>query len=572
MKNWKRYPALLMALTLVMSTFAYASGEASGGSSEGFNTAASVAGEADSTALFLVGDGQVTAAADGDYSLSGQIGPERAAGIELRFDDFTASGIQVTGGEYVIEDALIVHGVSEAGASTEPGGYCAGVTDGLLTIRDSTLISMGRGGVFGNYTVYCAENGTLAVINSDIIQMGTAGDPAGLTEIVMEPPSNGGLLISGYSRANMSMGVTKTYYYGSYVETDGWAAMSTDMTRDLSFYAFDSVGRAVRGGYGTYADTSCKDYFYGSVLSGAELGAIISNNGRIVMAAGGDAPAEALAYLPADYQVSAEYLARNGRSVIEGGRNAVQIHSPEESKGTTRGMVAVFSASDTELATRAELDARAVLVDWAKDYGPAVAEYIDLVKGAIFLVKSAYADIDLTRCTAESTSDTLLMTAVNSDSMSCYALREHDMTGRGTDLTLTGCDISGDVKAYDYQRNCTVNLVNSTWSGAYETWTKEQWDALWSDGARADELCFWILDPAVYHDGAGNGSALTMDAASRWIVTGPSRLMRLTVAPGGVIDGMVTVNGAAVDVSAGGSWTGDILVTPALSAASGEAS
>ena len=37
-----------------------------------------------------------------------------------------------------------------------------------------------------------------------------------------------------------------------------------------------------------------------------------------------------------------------------------------------------------------------------------------------------------------------------------------------------------------------------------------------------------------------------------------------------VVNGTVTVDGAAVDVSAGGSWEGDIVVTPA--GASGEAS
>lgn len=571
MRKHLRLAALLLALAMLMSLSVFASGEASG-SEESFNTAQSTSGEAESTAVFTV-DGETVAEKDGNFELTGEIGADRADGIELAIYDFTASGIQVVGGEYVIENSVITHGVSEPTDVTTAGGYCAGVTDGLLTIKNSTMIAEGKGGVFGNYTVYCAENGTLVVINSDIIQRGTAGDPDGLTDAIMEPPSNGGLLISGYSRANMSMGLTKTYYYGSYVETDGWAAMSTDMTRDLSFYAYDSVGKAIHGGYGTYADSSCKDYFFGSVLSGAELGAIISNNGEIHLASLDDAAEEALVYLPADYTVSEDCLARGGRSLVEGGRNGIQIHSPEESKGTTRGMTAVVKASDTDFVTSDELAKNANLVDWAVDYGPSVAEYLDFVDGAIFLVKSAYANIDLTSCAVDSKSDTLLMTAVNSDSMSCYALNTHDMTGRGTVMTLNDCELSGDVKACDYQRNCTVNLVNTTWTGAYETWTKAQWDAVWSEEAKADELCYWVLDAATYHDGTGNGSALTIDANSVWNVTGDSQLVSLTVEVGGVINGVVTVDGAAVDTSAGGSWSGEILVTPAASAEpSGEAS
>ena len=568
MKRTARFLALLLALGLLLCLCAFASGEAS----DSLNTANSIDAEAEAAVvLFTVDGASVTAADSENYTLAGEIGPEKASGIHLAITDFSTNGICVTGGEYTIEDSVIsARASAPVSGSSEPGGYCAGVVDGRLTIQDSTLTASGKGGVFGNYTVYCAENGTLVVIRSSILQQGTAGDPEGYTDAIMEPPSNGGLLISGYSRANMSMGVTKTYYYGSYVETDGWAAMSTDMTHDLSFYAYDSQGVAVHGGYGTYADSSCKDYFYGSVLSGAEIGAIISNNGEIHMANGADATAEALEFLPADYVLSADYALRQGRSLLEGGRHALQIHSPEESKGVTRGMTAIFQAADTDLITSEALYENATLVNWAEDYGPAVAEYIDFTRGAIFVVKSAYADISLTRCSADSYSSTLLMTVVNSDSMSAYALASHDMTGRGTTLTVTDCDIAGDVKAYDYQRNCAVQLISATWSGAYETWDKAAWDSVWSEECRADPLCYWVLDGDIYHTGAGNGSSLSISADSVWNVTGDSQLSSLTVEPGGIINGAVTVNGKSVDISAGGVWTGDIAVTPA--APSGEAS
>ncbi len=569
MKSILRILTAALALIMLMSLCAFASGEASGDS---FNTANSIDADAEAATVLFTVDGKTVIPGESEhYTLTGEVGPDKAEGIDLAIRDFSTNGICVTGGEYTIRDSVISAKASgPVSGSAEPGGYCAGVVDGLLTIEDSTLTASGKGGVFGNYTVYCAENGTLVVINSSIIQLGTAGDPEGYTDAIMEPPSNGGLFISGYSRANMSMGVTKTYYYGSYVETDGWAAMSTDMTRDLSFYAYDSVGKAIHAGYGTYADSSCKDYFYGSVLSGAEIGAIISNNGAIYMANGADATEEALLYLPEDYRPTEGYLARNGRSLLEGGRHALQIHSPEESKGVTRGMTAVFNAVDTDLVTSEDLYANVTLVDWAEDYGVAAQEYIDFTRGSLFVVKSAYADLDLTRCTAESYSDTLLMTVVNSDSMSAYALASHDMTGRGTDLTLTECDISGDVKAYDYQRNCVVNLVDSTWTGAYETWDKATWDAVWSEECKADPICYWVLDSETYHTGGGNGSMLTMDASSVWNVTGESRLSTLVTEAGAVIQGTVTVDGVTVDVSGGGSWTGEIAIYPL--SASGEAS
>lgn len=63
---------------------------------------------------------------------------------------------------------------------------------------------------------------------------------------------------------------------------------------------------------------------------------------------------------------------------------------------------------------------------------------------------------------------------------------------------------------------------------------------------------------------------LTLENGAAWNVTGVSYLARLNVTADSVIDGVVTVNGATVDVSAGGSWEGDIVVSPAN--ASGEPS
>ena len=56
---------------------------------------------------------------------------------------------------------------------------------------------------------------------------------------------------------------------------------------------------------------------------------------------------------------------------------------------------------------------------------------------------------------------------------------------------------------------------------------------------------------------------LTLADGAVWNVTGVSYLASLTVDASSVVNGTVTVDGAAVDVSAGGSWQGDIVVTPA---------
>ena len=310
---------------------------------------------------------------------------------------------------------------------------------------------------------------------------------------------------------------------------------------------------------------------WSNYLGSPAYGAIISNNGEIHMRNGDAADEAVLAYLPEDYEVTEEY--GDGRSLVAAGRNDFQLHSPDMGGGGARGdFVAVLDLEDTDLITTPELDEQAILIDWSSDYGPAVAEYIDLVKGANILVKSTGADIDLKNVTAESSNGVLLLTALNSDSMSRYALASDDMTEKFVTLTITDSAISGDVDHYDYQRNTAVELVNATWDGAYVTIDKADWDAMWSDEAKAHDYCYWILDTEKYFDGEGTVSTLSIDANSVWNVTGASNLDTLTVEAGGVVNGVVTVNGAVVDVTAGGSWEGDITVAPAAGAASGEAS
>ncbi len=584
MKKSLKLLALSMSLCMVMGLTAYAGepapggsapadaampaegGESQGGESGGDETVMSMSdGAAQGPILYTISEDGLTVNEDAEgYELTGEVTETGADGITLNISDFTANGFKVTGGEYTISNSTIVSDVTGEVDADAAGGYCAGVTGGKLTLINCDFTTNGKGGRNGNYTVDCEQNGTLVVINSKIIQTGLTGDPNGYTADIADPPSNAALVISGYARANMSVGTSKTYYYGSYVEAEGWAAMSTDSAQSgFAFYSYDSIGKTLYGGYGTYADTSCVDWFYATVLSSPEVGAIISNNGEIHMAAGEDASAEALEFLPEDYEVTSTYTENNGRSKVEAGRNDFQLHSPDMmGSGAGSDYKAILDLKSTDISTTAELDANATLVNWSEDYGPALGEYVDFIKGANILVKSTGAVITLDDVTAASTSNVLLLTALNSDSMSRYALATDDMTDKGVELTISNSEIQGDVDHYDYQRNTVVSLKNSTWEGAYVTIDKEAWDALWSDECKADESCYWILDTEKYYDGADSLSTLNIDAESTWYVTEDSNLDSLTVEAGGKILGTVYVDGEAVDVTAGGTWTGSIEVFP----------
>ena len=549
-----RIGALTLSFGFILGLGAFASGEAS----MSMNTSE----EPGVVAFYVDADGLTETTDDGVLVFGGEVTDEYADGILMEITDHAVSGFTVSGGEYAIRNSVITKSPSAPAEESDGVGHIACVSDGLLTIDNCTFVSNGKGGMSGNYTVRCMSSGTMVVSRSRIVNTGSAGDPYGYTAEIGEPKSNAALLVSGYARANMSMGGTSTYYYGSVVETEGWAAMSTDSASSgFVFYSYDSSAYALHGGYGTYADSNCVNWFYASHLQSAETGGILMNNAEIHMNNGSAADEAALAYLPADYELSDRY--GDGRCTVAAGRNDFMIHSPDMfGTGAGTDWASILDLEDTDFYTSEELDAEANLIDWQTYYGPAIGEYIDYIKGANILVKSTTADIDLKNVTAESYSGVLLMTALNSDSMSKYGKATDDMAGRFVTMTITDSDLSGDVVHADYQRSTAVELVGSTWSGAYVTLDKAAWDALWSDTAKADENCGWILDET-YNDGSDSVSTMSVDAASVWNVIGESSLDELTVEAGGTVNGIVTVDGQPVDVSAGGHWAGDILVSPA---------
>ncbi|MCC8121914.1 MAG: hypothetical protein LIO42_08045, partial [Oscillospiraceae bacterium] len=160
-----------------------------------------------------------------------------------------------------------------------------------------------------------------------------------------------------------------TYYYNSYAETEGWAAMSTDSASGsgLDFYSYNSEAYAVSGGYGIYADSSCRDWLYATTLRGAEHGVIISNNGAVHVYSGASATEEdALAYYPEDGELT------DAGSLIEAGRNCFYIHSP--GTGSAFGQQAVVEVMDSTLRTSEELNDQQTLVDYAEKYSQVVAD------------------------------------------------------------------------------------------------------------------------------------------------------------------------------------------------------
>lgn len=463
-------------------------------------------------------------------------------GLELQSGDYGFNGLVITGQSSVVrlKKANIRLGVDQAATNDDTGGAATNIDGGAtLYISDSDLIVDGA----ARYVTANYNDATLIVNNSRVESTGSNEN----TAQVSEPFSNEALLISGTARANFSIGATKTYYFNSTCVAEGWAALSTDSaTGDgLDLYAYNTDGIAENGGYSTYADTNCRVWLYGSRLTAAEIGCIISKSGQIFADNAQGAPAEVMAYN--------EGKTEGGSSMIYGGRNAVMIHAPDMmGQGLWAADCGTFTAKNTIIETTKDL----VSTKDYNDYGEAVGAYIDHVSGSDFLIRSTSADITLDNVSMHSYNDTLIHTVLNADSMGNFLAPGDGDQVKPIAVSMSNMDVAGDIRHEDYQRRMTVDLQNATLSGNIISGTMEDWNNQWKSYGDVN----WVVDDSF---DTTYGVALTLGPMAVWNVTGESSLTSLTVEEGAEIggDAVLTLDGEPLTVEPGKTYTGDIRVS-----------
>ena len=551
-KAWKRLLAWGLCLSLLLSYGALAAdmmpmdgmGPPPGGDMGG----APPGDGAPETAAIVITDGAENPDAEyepGAYSsyLSNVDGVLTIDGLELTSGDYTFNGLVATGPDSVVrlQKCTIRLGVDSPATDDDTGGAATNIDNGAtLYISDSELVVDGAARyVTANY------NDTKLIVNNSTVTSTGSNDN---TADVSEPFSNAALLISGTARANFSIGATQTYYYDSVCTAEGWAALSTDSAtgNGLDLYAYNTEGIAENGGYSTYADTNCRVWLYGSRLTAAEIGCIISKNGQIHSYGSDSAPEDVMQYHEGK-EVSID-------SSIVGGRNAVMIHAPDMmGQGLMAADCGTFYAENTALATDNDLRSTK---DY-NDYGEAVGAYIDDVSGDIFLIRSTSADIQLKNVTMDSYNGVLVHTVLNADSMGNFLAAGDGEQVNPVAVSMEDMDVTGDILHEDYQRQMTVDLEHTTLTGNLVSGTMDSWNQQWVDYGEVN----WVVDDSYDAD---YGIALTVGDGAVWNVTGDSSLESLTVMEGGTVQGDITLDGQPLTPEPGKTYTGDIQVTGSI--------
>jgi hypothetical protein len=598
---------LLSASLLVCPVFASgeASGEASGDGSGPRSSSGTVAvtvqdGEA------VVDDTAVTALAE-----EAVITADQVSGLLVESQDNTVGGVAwygegdfLLGGEDDLFDVTTYYSGEELSFNTVITLDLADDTDwgndssggfGIVSAGDGTMVTDNvyvRATGINRYS-FDLSSGTNVVKNSYFESLGCKGLYCDMPWFTFQ---------YGASRNIIMTDEANVYVYNSFCATDGYASWSTDMTSG-SMYLYNADCINYNGGYGSYAD-GCQVYVYGSSFDCGEYGLFNTNGGSIVVGSSDDAKGASdeifLQYL------EGEELAEDTPSVILGDRNAVAMHvvstsssgDPEHNGIVDTNTSTMYNTQPKLYATNSVFSTVGATGTTLAKFPKTVEMYLAHQKGSVFEFRSSNADVSLENCELISANGILFQSVIDLDGSAVQILDDiatEDISG--ICITSIGNDWTGDIAHEDYQRPMRLTLEDTTLTGAIYATGMEDWLALWTDFADLsysvdsetglyvddadpsdtsesyriqdpDEIYEWAVGVTEYN--AVRGVYLSLDADSVWNVTGASNLSSLTLEAGAVVNGVVTVDGVTVDVTAGGTWSGDIVVTPV--GASGEAS
>lgn len=389
------------------------------------------------------------------------------------------------------------------------------------------------------------------------------GDTEASTEPLAGNPGN--LLIGGNIRTTLALGQGQGYYINSTIVSRNWAALSTDGAepaledgeKELSLYAYGTEAITQDGGYGAYSDLFCNLYSYGSHIQAAEIGIISGTYGAVTVGtiADGEENAELAAKL-----TDADKALRGDKtlgSIIEGGRNAIMLHSVNL---PPYWVYEGYSQEESPLHSTAVSVKNSVLrtdmsLDKGVTYEAGKQAYIDHTMGSVILIKST--NIDMTLENSEVVPDAagtgyLVQTVYNNDTMFMNAVPDGEQYP-GVKITMKDMTVAGDIAHEDYQRDFYLTLENAELTGAMNEYDCEHWNAV----SAAEGFTAYCLDAsyATHH-----GLYVTLADGAVWNVTGESVLSGLVIGEGCKLNGTLTVDGVEVE-AVPGEYTGAIVIT-----------
>lgn len=327
------------------------------------------------------------------------------------------NGIRINERKYVITNADIT--LDGVGEDDFAGIGCGIMADhgADVVLKDSVINMTGA----GRSCTMATQGARLEVHNCKLCCNG-GPIPEDYIPVIgpgmLEPPAP--LKIGGTARAHLSIDNSKTYFYNTTIESDGWAALSTDGAKGYVYLEANDCDLLCKNvGYGFYADCDCHVVLNHTRIKTATHGAIMAGYSQATC-------------------VNCE---------IESGIYGFMVHTI---KGLTDEFGEVFIKGGS-FHTGKEC----------------------------FWIKSENAHLDIDSVDLKSEAGLLIHSTVNDDPFATKVGRDDIVFG--IKARLANMDLTGSIIHEDTDRTMAINLENTTLKGvisqAYVSMENSKWTA-----------------------------------------------------------------------------------------------
>ncbi len=636
---------LALALCLGLGASALASGEASGGAGDGGGALPSGGAFGDVTTgivnntVILVENGSLSAVnEDGvevyELAAGGEISADTVTGLHL--ENSTVANNVNAGGD-VAQGVTGITFVDSSGTVGGPVGYYA-VDEGTDPLARPAVTATADGSGYSNVIILDDEDSVFSRQGAEVADGAAVAIGGAASEGATLTVENTYLWTAGFKRTNLFADDQKaavvvrdsrivspgaenyklgwqalyggaratllqagdSWFYNDEIVTEGWGGLAIDSSPQLDLYAVNTTVDVLGGGYVSYTPGDGSINFYGVKGDSAQYGVFVTGNSTAYMHSLADLDDAAASYVTdADEAGFADSVTGDGRTVLTADYAAYLTHQGGGNSPTTE---AYLFAENTVLSTdtdRRIADNSHFLND---SYGGASWFWTELWRGSTCVARSTNATFEFDNVELVSRTGVIFQSVVNWEGADKSFALDAGTDAVGNSLIMRNMDVTGDIRNDDIYRDLTVDMTDTTLTGAMVSTTADSWNAMFTvealeaspayAAALAEQASWAGAVPNATYDAEYpyadavidleavseyltqpaydelNGIRLTMNAGAVWNVAGDSQLTSLTVADGAVIqaapgaeveyyvncDGLDPANGEAVEELGPGTY------------------
>ncbi len=344
------------------------------------------------------------------------------------------------------------------------------------------------------------------------------------------------------TRALLLMG-GNVWFLNSQVLTNAWGGLSYDNTSTTMYVVNSDVENIGDGGYALYDAAGCTTHIYGSRLIGGNVGVTVCRNAVLYVDALDAAPSEATEPYTGVGSLTTPAVTEDGRTVIAAYDQPIMMHadmSGPDSQAVAEITGAYISTMGEDVTFADGTDWR----DWDKENTGVSKLLNDYQSGACAIIRSHNGKLIFDDCELVSRTGIAVHSQFIYDSMASGIYPVDGTEYVGDEVVFRNMTVDGDVLHEDYMRKMNLSLESATLNGAVVGTTLAAWNSYWRDQIAAldeselsdasgemtaEEVS---LQKFIYNDSYDTvwGVRMNIDADSVWNVTGTSNLYSLTVA------------------------------------------